>query len=138
VRVKSQRSPADSTEGGRPSGHWLGFARKEITVKKLVMLVFAAALALSGCATSGFLGFLATTQYVDLKAKGIQDQQAAEIAALKAQLADYQSVKDQAKAAVDQANESRKTLEDLEARIASLPKDVIRQIADILQGSAAH
>ena len=102
------------------------------------MLVFAAALALSGCATSGFLGFLATTQYVDLKAKGIQDQQAAEIAALKAQLADYQSVKDQAKAAVDQANESRKTLEDLEARIASLPKDVIRQIADILQGSAAH
>jgi hypothetical protein len=39
---------------------------------------------------------------------------------------------------VDQANESRKTLEDLEARIASLPKDVIRQIADILQGSAAH
>jgi cell shape-determining protein MreC len=114
-----------------------------------MMLVIVAAVALSGCATSGFLGFLATTQYVDTKAKAVQDQQAAEakavrdqqaaeIAALKAQLADYQSVKDQAKAAVDQANESRKTLEDLEARIASLPKDVIRQIADILQGSAAH
>ena len=73
-------------------------------MKKLVMLVFSAALALSGCATSGFLGFLATTQYVDLKAKGIQDQQAAEIAALNRQLADYQSVKDQAKAAVDRAN----------------------------------
>jgi hypothetical protein len=102
------------------------------------MLVVVAALALSGCATSGFLGFLATTQYVDLKAKTIQDQQAAEIAALKAQLADYQSVKDQAKAAVDQATESRKTLEDLQARIASLPRDVIRQIADILQGSAAR
>jgi uncharacterized lipoprotein YmbA len=107
-------------------------------VKKLLMLVIAAALALSGCATSGFLGFLATTQYVDLKAKTIQDQQAAEIVALKAQLADYQTIKDQAKAAVDQANESRKTLEDLQARIASIPKDVIRQIADILQGSAAH
>jgi hypothetical protein len=107
-------------------------------VKKLLLLIFVAALALSGCATSGFLGFLATTQYVDLKAKTIQDQQAAEIAALKAQLADYQSVKDQAKAAVDQANESRKTLDDLQARIATLPKDVIRQIADILQGSAAH
>jgi hypothetical protein len=111
---------------------------EEITVKKLLLLVIAAALALSGCATSGFLGFLATTQYVDLKTKTIQDQQAAEIAALKAQLADYQSIKDQAKAAVDQANESRKTLEDLQARIASLPKDVIRQIADILQGSAAR
>jgi len=107
-------------------------------VKKLLVLVIVAALALSGCATSGFLGFLATTHYVDLKAKAIQDQQAAEIAALKAQLADYQAIKDQAKAAADQANESRKTLEDLQARIASIPKDVIRQIADILQGSAAH
>lgn len=126
------------TKGGRPHGHRVGFARKETTVKKLLMLVIAAALALSGCATSGFLGFLATTQYVDLKAKTIQDQQAAEIVALKAQLADYQTIKDQAKAAVDQANESRKTLEDLQARIASIPKDVIRQIADILQGSAAH
>ena len=118
---------------------------EEIIVKKLLLLVIVPVLALSGCATSGFLGFLATTQYVDLKTKTAQDQQAAEIAALKAQLADYQSVKDQAKAAtdqakaaVDQANESRKTLEDLQARIAQLPKDVIRQIADILQGSAAH
>ena len=107
-------------------------------MRKLLVLVIAAAIALSGCATSGFLGFLATTQYVDLKTKTVQDQQAAEIAALKAQLTDYQSVKDQAKAAVDQANESRKTLEDLQSRIASLPKEVIRQIADILQGSAAH
>ncbi len=89
---------------------------EEIIVKKTLMLVIVAALALSGCATSGFLGFLATTQYVDLKAKTSQDQQAAEIAALKAQLADYQAVKDQAKAAADQAkavadqaNESRKT-----------------------------
>ena len=107
-------------------------------MKRLLVLAVVAALALSGCATSGFLGFLATTQYVDLKAKTIQEQQAAEIAALKAQLADYQSVKDQAKAAVDQANESRKALEDLQARIASLPREVIRQIADILQGSGAR
>ncbi len=121
-------------------------------MKKLLLLVLAACLALSGCATSGFLGFLATTQYVDTRTKAAQDQQAAEIAALKAQLADYQAVKDQAKAAADQAkaavdqaktaadqaDESRKTLEDLQARIATLPKDVIRQIADILQGSAAH
>ncbi len=111
-------------------------------MRKLLLLVIIAAVALSGCATSGFLGFLATTQYVDLKARAIQDQQAAEIAALKAQLADYQAVKDQAKAAVDQVNESRKTIEDLqalarraEARIGSIPKEVIKQIADILQGS---
>ena len=104
-------------------------------MKKLLALIILAAVALSGCATSGFLGFLATTQYVDLKAKTIQDQQAAEIAALKAQMADYEAIKEQAKTAVDQANESRKSLEDLQARIATLPQDVIRQIADILQGS---
>jgi hypothetical protein len=125
-----------------PGGHPIGWAGKEIIVRKLLLLVIIAAVAFSGCATSGFLGFLATTQYVDLKAKAIQDQQAAEIAALKAQLADYQAIKDQAKAAVDQVNESRKTIEDLqalarraEARIGSIPKEVIKQIADILQGS---
>jgi outer membrane murein-binding lipoprotein Lpp len=111
-------------------------------VKKSLAIFVLAAVALSGCATSGFLGFLATTQYVDREAKEVQDKQAAEIAALKAQLADYQAIKDQAKAAVDQVNESRKTIEDLqalarraEARIGSIPKEVIRQIVDILQGS---
>ena len=43
-------------------------------MRKLLLLVIIAAVALSGCATSGFLGFLATTQYVDLKAKAIQDR----------------------------------------------------------------
>ena len=115
---------------------------KETIVKKLLLLAIIAAVALSGCATSGFLGFLATTQYVDLKAKAIQDQQSAEIATLKSQLADYQAIKDQAKEAIDQVNESRKSIEDLqalarraEARIGSIPKEVIKQIADILQGS---
>lgn len=114
-------------------------------MRKFLVIIILAAVALSGCATKPFIGFLATTQYVDRVAKEIQDKQAAEIAALKAQLADYQSIKDQAKAAVDQVNESRKTIEDLqalarraEARIGSIPKEVIRQIADILQGSLSQ
>ena len=111
-------------------------------MKRLMILAVAAVLALSGCAGGKFLGFLATTDYVDAQAKAVEAKQAAEIEALKAQLADYQSVKDQARAAVDQVNQTQKTIEDLqsaaqraEARIGSIPKEVIKQIVDILQAA---
>jgi hypothetical protein len=106
----------------------------------MIVLAVIAAVALSGCFSSGFLGFLATQDYVDKKAK----EQAAEIASLKAQLTEFQSVKVQAQAAIDQVNEYKKTIADLqalaqraEARIANIPKEVIKQIVDILQASLA-
>src|SRR5689334_10067792 len=109
---------------------------------KRLMVITAAVLALSGCATGKFLGFLATTDYVDAQAKAVQEKQAAEIEALKAQLAEYQAVKDQAQAAVDQVSQVEKTIEDLqsavqkvEARLGSIPQEVIRQIVDILQAA---
>jgi hypothetical protein len=111
-------------------------------MKRLIALTAAAVLALSGCASGKFLGFLATTDYVDAQAKAVQDKQAAEIEALKAQLAEYQSVKQQAQDAVDQVKQTQKTIEDLqalaqraEARIGSIPKEVIKQIVDILQAA---
>jgi PBP1b-binding outer membrane lipoprotein LpoB len=111
-------------------------------MKKLIVLIVLATLALSGCAGGKFLGFLATADYVDAQAKATQEKQAAEIAALKAQLADYQSVKDQAQAAIDQVNKTQKTIEDLqviaqkaEERIGSIPKEVIKQIVDLLQAA---
>ena len=104
----------------------------------MIVLAVIAVIGLSGCASGKFLGFLATTDYVDQKAK----EQAAEIASLKAQLADYQSIKAQAQAAIDQMNQSQKTIQDLqalaqraEARINSIPREVIKQIVDILQSS---
>jgi outer membrane murein-binding lipoprotein Lpp len=104
-------------------------------MKRCVVLVVLVALALSGCASGRFLGFLATTDYVDAKAKALSDQQSAEIGSLKAQL-------EQAKAAVEQVNQTKKTIDELqalarraEAKIASIPKDVIRQIVDILQSA---
>jgi outer membrane murein-binding lipoprotein Lpp len=113
-------------------------AQEESTVKKIIVLAVIAMIALSGCFSSGFLGFLATQDYVDKKAK----EQAAEIASLKAQLADYQSIKTQAQAAIDQMNQSQKAIQDLqsmalrtEARINSIPREVIGKIADILQAS---
>ncbi len=103
-------------------------------MKKMLVLAVVAAVALSGCASGKFLGFLATTDYVDRQNK----EQAAEIAALKAQLADYQTLKTQAQAAIDQMNQSQKTIEDLqalakraEARIGQIPREVIKQIIEI-------
>ena len=111
-------------------------------MKKLVVLAVLVALALSGCASGNFLGFIATNQYVDTKTKALADQQATEIAGLKAQLAENKALLDQARAAVDQMNETQKTVADLqalakraEARIASIPRDVIKKIIDTLQAS---
>ena len=116
-------------------------------MKKMLVLAVIAMVALAGCASGKFLGFLATTDYVDAKARdqaAVLKDQAAQIESLKAQLADYQALKSQAQAAIDQMNQSQKTIQDLqtlaqraEARIISIPKEVIRQIVDILQASLA-
>ena len=117
-------------------------ARREKTVKKVLALVVLAALALSGCASGKFLGFLATTDYVDAKAKTQAEQQAAQIEQLKSQIAANQAAVDQAKAAVEQVDRIQKALDELQAlakrtedKVNSVPKEVIRQIADILQKS---
>jgi organic hydroperoxide reductase OsmC/OhrA len=105
---------------------------------KMQMLALIALVALSGCASGKFLGFLATSDYVDAKAK----DQAAEIASLKAQVADYQSFKTQFQTAIDQMNQSQKEIQELqalahqaEARIGAIPNEVIKKIVDILQSS---
>ena len=107
-------------------------------MKRICVLAVIAITALSGCASGKFLGFLATTDYVDKQTK----EQAAEIASLKVQLADFQSIKVQAQAAIDLVNESQKTIQDLqalakraEARIGQIPQEVIKRIINILQAS---
>ena len=73
-------------------------------MKRFIILLVIASVALTGCASGNFLGFIATNKYVDDKTKVLADDQAKQIADLKAQLADYQKVKEQAQAAVDQVN----------------------------------
>jgi septal ring factor EnvC (AmiA/AmiB activator) len=132
-------------------------------MKRTCVLAVATLLALSGCASGKFLGFLATSGYVDRREKEQAEEfnakakeqaaqfdakakeQEAEIATLKAQLADYQSIKTQALAAIDQMNQMEKTVQELqataqrvEAKIGSIPHEVIRQISDILQASLNH
>jgi hypothetical protein len=107
-------------------------------MKKTCALAVIAMIALSSCASGKIFGFIASTDYVDRQVK----EQAAEIASLKAQLADYQSIKAQAQAAIDQVNKSQKAIEDLqalaqraEARIGQIPQEVIKRIIAILQAS---
>ena len=93
---------------------------------------------LSGCAGGNFLGFLATNAYVDKQNKAQED----EITTLKAQIADYQSMKAQAQAAIEQMNQAQKAIQDVqalaqktEARIGTIPQEVIKKIVAILQAS---
>ncbi len=111
-------------------------------MRKLVILLVAGTLALSGCASGNFLGFIATNKYVDDKTKALEDKEDKQIADLKAQLADYEKVKEQAQAAVDQVNQNQKTIQDLQAlakkvegRLDQVPKEVIRQLIDALQAA---
>jgi Tfp pilus assembly protein PilN len=117
-------------------------SRKETAVKRLFALFVLVTLVLTGCASGKFLGFLATTNYVDASSKTLADQQAAQIEQLKGQIAANQAIVEQAKAAIDQVNKVQKTVDDLQAlakraedKINSIPKDVIKQIADILQAA---
>ncbi|MGO9413239.1 MAG: hypothetical protein ACLQCB_21130 [Spirochaetia bacterium] len=111
-------------------------------MKRFIILLVIASVALTGCASGNFLGFIATNKYVDDKTKVLADDQAKQIADLKAQLADYQKVKEQAQAAVDQVNENQKTIADLQAlakrvegKLDQMPKDVIKQLIAALQAA---
>ena len=80
--------------------------------------------------------------YVDSKTKALAEDEARQIADLKAQLADYQKVKEQAQAAVDQVSQNQKTIQDLQAvakrvegRLDQVPKEVIKQLIDALQAA---
>jgi outer membrane murein-binding lipoprotein Lpp len=116
--------------------------RKESAVKKLFALIILVTLALTGCASGKFLGFLATNDYVDTKTKTLADQQAAEIDQLKSRIADNAAEIEAAKAAVDKMNKVQKTVADLQEtlkvlqdKIGSMPKEVLKQIVDTLQAS---
>lgn len=103
-----------------------------------LMLLLLATLALSGCLSTGFLGFLATTKQMN-KALEERDTQ---IAALKSELAEYRTLKTDTEQAVKQMVDAYEKVETLEAsakqteeRFATLPADTIRRIVEILQAA---
>ena len=84
-------------------------------MKKLITPLLIVVLAMSGCASSGFLGFLATTGYVDNKTKKLEEGQAAEISKLKTQMAELQGLKEQ-----------------LQASLSTIPKEVLKELSDAI------
>jgi len=108
---------------------------KEHRMKKLAIVLVVVAVALAGCASGNFLGFIATNTYVDQKDKELADKQAAEIAQLKAQIAEDKALLEQAKAAVDQVKDLQSLAKRVESKLSSVPKDVIKQIIEALQAS---
>ena len=107
-------------------------------MKKICVLAVISTIALSGCASGKIFGFIESTDYVDKQNKVQED----EITTLKAQIADYQSMKAQAQAAIDQMNQAQKAIQDVqalaqktEARIGTIPQEVIKKIVAILQAS---
>ena len=111
-------------------------------MRKFLILFVVAVVALSSCASGNFLGFIATNTYVDSKTKALAEDEARQIADLKAELADYQKVKEQAQAAVDEVSQNQKTIQDLQAvakrvegRLDQVPKEVIKQLIDALQAA---
>ncbi len=85
-------------------------------MKRIATLVLIAVVSLGGCASTGFLGFLATTDYVNAKTKKLEDEQSAQIEKLKAQMAEIENLKQQ-----------------MQSELSSLPKEVLKQLGEAIQ-----
>ncbi len=101
----------------------------------LVVLAAVMLLGLSGCFSTGFMGFLAMTDQVDKKisdedAKVTRqlDEQKAELAKLQQQLTEIEKLK-------EQAEELRTLAKDVEDKLSTLPKDTLQKLVDIIQSA---
>ncbi len=111
----------------------------------------AAALAFSGCTSTGFMGFLATTEGVDAKIaeedaalREELERQRAQLERVTQDLKNLQDVGEDAAAAAKEAEEARRTVEELkvliaalQARVEELPDQTLQRIIEILQASLA-
>jgi membrane protein involved in colicin uptake len=113
-------------------------------MKRILFVVLAAGLLLgmSGCFSTGFMGFLATTEMVDKKVAEQQaavgkdlDAQRAEMEQMKKDLAEVTSLKDQAKATVE---EIRALSKKVEGKLVTIPKETLQKLVDILQAALSQ
>jgi septal ring factor EnvC (AmiA/AmiB activator) len=118
-------------------------------MKRLIIPIVSIAFVLSGCASTGFLGFLATTDSVDQQMAerdaAMREEfkaQKAEIDRMSRNLEELETLRDDTKEAVEQASQSRQSIEelralidDLESKLLDLPEQTLRRIIEILQAS---
>jgi hypothetical protein len=120
-------------------------------MKRLIIPVLSILFVFSGCASTGFLGFLATTESVDARIaerdaamREELQRQKAEIDRVTRDLKELDGLKADAVEAMENAAESRRSVEelrvliaDLESRIIDLPEQTVRMLIEILQASLA-
>lgn len=85
-------------------------------MKKAVLLIPIVILLFSGCANTGFLGFLATTKYVENK---MEEQQAA--------------LEEDIQAMEAMGEKLEKMVDTVKDRLDVLPRETIQKMIDILQ-----
>lgn len=116
---------------------------------RLHMVTGAAALTLllSGCASTGFLGFIATTQYVDKHLATAQQQTQAQIAEntnevhkVRSDVAKLNELRSTLQSLVADINRNKKSTEELkslaakmETRLNEIPRETLMQLVQILQ-----
>jgi septal ring factor EnvC (AmiA/AmiB activator) len=115
-------------------------------MKRLIVLALAAFLT-TGCATTGFLGFLATTKYVDGKvqaaaaeASSAQQETRADLEQTRKKVEDIEQLAGKMEGMLNEVSQVQKTTEelgrlvhDLELRLGQLPDQTLRLLADLIQ-----
>jgi septal ring factor EnvC (AmiA/AmiB activator) len=125
-------------------GHYRG---EEVLVMKRLIVLTLAAFILSGCATTGFLGFLATTKYVEAKVeaaaaetRGELEETRADLEQTRKEVQRVQELAGQIEGMQSEVSQMQKTSEEikelvreLELRLAALPDQTLRILADLIQ-----
>lgn len=116
-------------------------------MKKLLFLLPITVLLLSACATTGFLGFLATTSYV--KGKVAQsteqtfsqlDKTRADLEKMRADVERFQQLTGQVEGLLSEIARTQKATEELqqlakevEMRLAELPAETLQELVNLIQ-----
>ena len=112
----------------------VGMARRLIVAAPIVAVL------LTSCTSTGFLGFLATTKQVDAKLSTQQDQTQknidqidSDIKTLQADVSKFNDQTAQINALLQQTQQLQKLASTVEGRLASLPRDTLLQLSDLIQ-----
>ncbi len=115
-------------------------------MKRLIVLALAAILT-TGCATTGFLGFLATTKYVDRKvqaeaaeASSALEQTRADLEQTRGKVEDMEQLAGKMEGMLNEVSQVQKSTEELgklvhelELKMSQLPDQTLRLLSELIQ-----
>ena len=116
-------------------------------MKRVIALCVIAIVSLGGCTSTGFLGFLATTEYVNTKDAEVsaetqrlmQEEQAA-LAEIRSDVEELKTLREETQKSIALVAETQATVDELQAlaaaveqRIATMPAETLQKLVEILQ-----